>query len=117
MLLTVVTYGLPFFLLWLWLRKLADSGVRNSMTWRSIALWVGLSACTVAVGAFWLGIFTNPNSYPREDIHFRRFMGFVEFAGALAIGSALVGEGKDRWFVVLSSLAVGASWVWFGLMQ
>jgi len=116
-LLTVVTYGLPFLLGWLWIRKLSNSGDRTSATWRTISLWLGLSACTVAVGAFWLGLFTNPNTYPLEDMHFRRFLKFDEAAGTLGMGAALAGKGKGRWLVVFSALGVGASWVWFAVLQ
>jgi hypothetical protein len=89
----------------------------TSAAWRNVSLWVGLSACTVAVGAFWLGLFTNPHIYPQEDIHFRRFLHFDEAALALGIGGALAGEGKGRWLVVLSGLEVGASWIWFAVLQ
>ena len=115
--LTVVTYGLPFFIVWLWIRKLSNSEEHTPAAWRRISLWVGLSACTVAVGAFWLGLFTNPHAYPQEDIHFRRFLMFDKVVTALGIGGALAGEGKGRWLVVLCGLGVGASWLWFAVLQ
>lgn len=115
--LTVVTYGLPFFIVWLWIRKLTNSEADTPAVWRRISLWVGLSACTVAVGAFWLGLFTNPHAYPLEDIHFRRFSMFDKAAVALGIGCALAGKGKGRWWVMVSGFGVGASWLWFAVLQ
>jgi hypothetical protein len=115
--LTAVTYGLPFLLVWLWIRKLSNLGDGTLTSWRSISLWVGLSACTVAVGAFWLGIFTNPNSYLLEDMHFRHFLRFDAVAVTLGISAALAGKGKGRWLVVLSGLGVGANWLWFAVLQ
>jgi hypothetical protein len=115
--LTVVTYGLPFFLGWQWIRKLSNFEENPPTPWRGISLWVGLSACTIAVGAFWFGLFTNPHTYPQEDIHFRRFLMFDKAAVAIGIGGSLVGQGKGRWLVVLSGLGVGASWLWFAVLQ
>jgi len=116
-LLTVVIYGLPFFLGWQWIRRLSNIEDNTPTTWRRISLWAGLSACTIAVAAFWLGLFTNPHTYPQEDLHFRRFLMFDKVAAALGIGGALVGEGKGRWLVLLSGLGVGASWLWFAVLQ
>lgn len=99
------------------MRKLSDVEEHTPTAWRSISLWVGLSACTVAVRAFWLGLFTNPHSYPLEDIHFRRFLAFDKAAIALGISGALAGKGKGRWLIVLSGLGVGASWLWFAVLQ
>ena len=45
-LLTVVTYGLPFFVGWQWVRKLSNVEENPPTAWRGISLWVGLSACT-----------------------------------------------------------------------
>jgi|GEM_PF-6616656 len=115
--LTIVTYGLPFFLAWQWIRKVSNIEDENPSAWRRIALWVGLVACTIAVGAFWVGTFTGPHTYPEEDIHFRRFLTFDEAAVALGIGAALAGRGKDRWLIVLAGLGVGASWLWFAVLQ
>jgi hypothetical protein len=115
--LTVVTYALPFLLVWLWVRKLANSEEHAPTTWRRISLWVGLCACTVAVGAFWLGLFTNPHAYPLEDMHFRHFLKFDEAAAALGLGGALAGKGRGRWLVAFSALGVGASWLWFAVLQ
>jgi len=115
--LTIVTYGLPFFVFWIWARKLSNPEDRELTQWRDILLWVGLSACTVAVGAFWIGMFTNPHTYPQEDIHFRRFLRFDEITGALGIGGALAGEGNGRWLVVLSGLGVAASWLCLAVLQ
>jgi hypothetical protein len=69
------------------------------------------------MGAFWLGLFTNPHAYPQEDIHFRRFLMFDKAAVALSIGGTLAGQGKGRWLVLLSGLGVGASWLWFAVLQ
>ena len=73
--------------------------------------------CTIAVGAFWFGMFTNPHTYPEEDIHFRRVLTFDKAAVAIGIAGALLGQGKGRWLVVLSGLGVGASWLWFAVLQ
>ena len=116
-LLTVITYGLPFFLGWQWIRKLSSFENSTPNAWRRISLWVGLSACTIAVGAFWFGLFTNPHTYPKEDINFRRILMFDEAAVAIGIAGALVGQGKGRWLVVLFGLGVGASWLWFAVLQ
>ena len=35
----------------------------------------------------------------------------------IGIGGGLVGQGKGRWLVVLSGLGVGASWLWFAVLQ
>jgi hypothetical protein len=115
--LTAVTYGLPFFLAWLWMRQLSNIEVPAPAAWRNISLWVGLSACTVALGAFWLGILTNPHSYPLEGSHFRRFLLFDEAAVAVGIVGALAGQGKMRWLIVLSGIGVGVSWLWFAVLQ
>jgi|SRR5215469_13469021 len=115
--LTVVTYGLPFFLGWVWIWKLSNIEEDTPTAWRRISLWVALSACTIAVGAFWFGLFTNPHTYPDEDIHFRRFLMFDKAALALGIGGALVGQGKGRWLVVASGVGVGASWLCFFVLQ
>lgn len=115
--LTILTYGLPFFVFWIWARKLANVEDQIPASWRTILLWVGLSACTVAVGAFWIGLLTNPHTYPQEDVHFRRFFRFDEIAAGLGIGCALAGKGNGRWLVLLSGLGVGANWVWFAVLQ
>jgi len=116
-LLTIVTYGLPFFLGWQWIRKVSNIEDDNPTAWRRISLWVGLVACTIAVGAFWVGMFTGPHKYPEEEIHFRRFLTFDKPAVAVGIGAALAGRGKDRWLMVLAGLGVGASWLWFAVLQ
>jgi hypothetical protein len=115
--LTVVTFGLPFFLGWQWVRKLSGCEDNAPTAWRRISLWVGLSACTIAVGAFWFGMFTNPHTYPEEDILFRRVLTFDKAAVAIGFTGALLGQGKGRWLVVISGLGVGASWLWFAVLQ
>ena len=49
-------------------------------------------------------MFTNPHTYPEEDIHFRRVLTFDKAAVAIGIAGALLGQGKGRWLVVLSGL-------------
>ena len=115
-LLTLITYGNPILVAWAWVRRLSNPDTPVPRKWRSISLWFGLSACTVAVGAFWLALFTAPHIYPQEDIHFRRFLTFDKIAATLGIVAAIAGQGRSRWLVVLSGIGVGASWVWVAVM-
>jgi hypothetical protein len=115
-LLALITYGNPILVGWVWVRRLSNPDNQAPKTWRRISLWVGLSACTVAVGAFWLGLFTAPHTYPQEDIHFRRFLTFDAIAATLGIVAAMAGQGKSRWLVVLSGLGVGVGWFFVAVM-
>ncbi len=115
-LLTIITYGDPLLVGWAWVRRMSNPDDPVTKRWRSVSLWAGLFACTVAVAAFWIGLFTNPHTYPQEDIHFRRFLAFDKIAATLGIVAAIAGQGKSRWLVVLAGLGVGASWLWVAVL-
>jgi len=66
---------------------------------------------------FLVGIVHQSPQLPGGRHPFPTFPTFDKAAVALGIGGALAGQGKGRWLIVLSGFGVGASWLWFAVLQ
>jgi hypothetical protein len=113
----LLTLADPVLLAWLWVRRFAK---RNSTVarWRSASLWAALITSTLAIGAFWISLATAPRiNDPQRNAYFSHFARFSFAAAAVAVALGLVGKGRERWWIVVSTVVVPMGWVAYAAMQ
>jgi hypothetical protein len=115
----LLTCADPLLLTWLWVRRFESRNSESEIArFRNTSLWAALSASTVAIGLFWISITTAPKfNDPQHDAHFAHFVPFSFAAAVLALVLALVGKGRERWWIALSAVTVPFSWGLYAAMQ
>ena len=108
----ILLYGNPLLILALWYTRLAGS-VPTIKRWRSAMSWASLTLATIALVSFW--VFGFAAHYPQPISNLVRlilFLCFFSTAGALV--TALLGEGKLKWWIVLSSVLIPFNFLAWG---
>jgi peptidoglycan biosynthesis protein MviN/MurJ (putative lipid II flippase) len=114
--LAVLTCSNPLLLLWAWIQRFMHKHDERQ-AWRTFLLWIGLTAATIAVVAFWMGTQYAPTAPAQNDLLFKRFLRGSILMACTALLASIVGRGRERKWIAASALITPLSWFWALLMM
>lgn len=107
--LILLAYFDPFLLLALWARKFYKPNAGGPL-WRDAALWLSLTASTIAVIVFWGAVLRARQSHLGRHFHFGHYSRLSIAFAAVGFIAALFGFGKARPWAALAALIVPLNW-------
>ena len=113
---SILVYANPVLLLWIWLKRF-KRGRSYAPKWKAVMLWVSMILASAAVLAFWSSIFSAPLFSPQWDLAMKVGTRLSLLAASGAIIAAILGEGPERKWVILSSIAIPTHWIMASVWQ
>lgn len=108
-LVAIATLLSPFSLAFVWAMRLSDrSSEKNRRTQLG---WISLALVTLGVAVYWLSAFSSPPvATPEWDVYFHRWSRISVGIAALGFIFGVLGGGKKKWLVLVTSFVVPLSW-------